>query len=90
MVACKTVLDVIEGREVKERTLLPYEVVLKESTKQEIAKMRGISRFIGYIRVENEKNDIYSQENICADLLKNDCFYYKMWTLTQNQEWNIL
>jgi len=33
MVACKTVLDVIEGREVKERTLLPYEVVLKESTK---------------------------------------------------------
>ena len=36
--------------------------------------MRGISRFIGCIRVENEKNDIYSQENICADLLKNDCF----------------
>lgn len=33
MVACKTMLDVIEGREVKERTLLPYEVVLKESTK---------------------------------------------------------
>ena len=33
MVACKTVLDVIEGAEVETRTLLPYEVVLKESTK---------------------------------------------------------
>lgn len=33
MVACKTVLDVIEGVEVENRTLLPYEVVLKESTK---------------------------------------------------------
>lgn len=33
MVACRTLLDLIEGLEVKERTLLPYEVVLKESTK---------------------------------------------------------
>lgn len=33
MVACKTLLDLIEGIPVKERTLLPYEVVLKESTK---------------------------------------------------------
>lgn len=33
MVACRTLLDLIEGIEVKERTLLPYEVVLKESTK---------------------------------------------------------
>lgn len=33
MVACKTLLDLIEGISVKERTLLPYEVVLKESTK---------------------------------------------------------
>ena len=33
MVACKTLLDLTEGQEVKERTLLPYEVVLKESTK---------------------------------------------------------
>ena len=33
MVACKTVLDVIEGAEGETRTLLPYEVVLKESTK---------------------------------------------------------
>ena len=33
MVACKTVLDVIDGQEVSTRTLLPYEVVLKESTK---------------------------------------------------------
>lgn len=33
MVACRTLLDMIEGQEVKERTLLPYEVVLKESTK---------------------------------------------------------
>ncbi len=33
MVACRTLLDLIEGLEVKERILLPYEVVLKESTK---------------------------------------------------------
>ena len=33
MVACRTLLDLAEGTEVKERTLLPYEVVLKESTK---------------------------------------------------------
>lgn len=33
MVACRTLLDLIEGQSVKERTLLPYEVVLKESTK---------------------------------------------------------
>lgn len=33
MVACRTLLDLIEGTEVKERTLLSYEVVLKESTK---------------------------------------------------------
>lgn len=33
MVACRTLLEVIEGKEVKTRTLLPYEVVLKESTK---------------------------------------------------------
>ena len=33
MVTCKTLLDLVEGQEVKERTLLPYEVVLKESTK---------------------------------------------------------
>ena len=33
MVACKTVRDVIDGQEVSARTLLPYEVVLKESTK---------------------------------------------------------
>lgn len=33
MVACRTLLDLIEGIEVKERTLLSYEVVLKESTK---------------------------------------------------------
>lgn len=33
MVACRTLLEVIEGKEVKIRTLLPYEVVLKESTK---------------------------------------------------------
>lgn len=32
-VACQILLDMIEGVEVKERTLLPYEVVLKESTK---------------------------------------------------------
>lgn len=31
--ACRTLLDMIDGIEVKERTLLPYEVVLKESTK---------------------------------------------------------
>lgn len=33
MVACRTLLDMVAGMEVKERTLLPYEVVLKESTK---------------------------------------------------------
>lgn len=33
MLACRTILDMIEGQEVQERTLLPYEVVLKESTK---------------------------------------------------------
>lgn len=33
MVACRTLLEVVEGAEVKLRTLLPYEVVLKESTK---------------------------------------------------------
>lgn len=33
MVACKTLLDLIEGVNVETRTLLPYEVVLKESTK---------------------------------------------------------
>lgn len=33
MVACRTLLDLIGGAEVKLRTLLPYEVVLKESTK---------------------------------------------------------
>ena len=33
MVACRTLLDVMEGLEVPKRTLLPYEVVLKESTK---------------------------------------------------------
>lgn len=33
MVACRTLLELIEGMEVKPRTLLPYEVVLKESTK---------------------------------------------------------
>lgn len=32
MVACRTILDVIEGVEVPARSLLPYEVVLKEST----------------------------------------------------------
>ena len=32
MVACRTILDMIEGVEVPERSLLPYEVVLKEST----------------------------------------------------------
>ena len=32
MVACRTILDVIEGVEVPQRNLLPYEVVLKEST----------------------------------------------------------
>lgn len=32
-VACRTLLDSIEGNEVKGMTLLPYEVVLKESTK---------------------------------------------------------
>ena len=33
MVSCKTVLDLVDGVEVGERTLLPYEVVLKASTK---------------------------------------------------------
>jgi len=33
MVACRTVLDLIEGLEAAENTLLPYEVVLKASTK---------------------------------------------------------
>ncbi len=33
MVACKTLLDLTEGIEVERRTLLSYEVVLKESTK---------------------------------------------------------
>lgn len=33
MVSCKTVLDLIDGTAVNERTLLPYEVVLKASTK---------------------------------------------------------
>ena len=32
-VACRTLLDLVEGLEVKQKTLLPYEVVLKESTK---------------------------------------------------------
>lgn len=32
-VACRTLLDIIEGIEIEEKTLLPYEVVLKESTK---------------------------------------------------------
>jgi len=33
MVACRTILELIEGKEVEPRTLLPYQVVLKESTK---------------------------------------------------------
>ena len=33
MVTCRTLLDLIDGLEVKQRTLLPNEVVLKESTK---------------------------------------------------------
>lgn len=32
-VACRILFDLIEGMEVEEKTLLPYEVVLKESTK---------------------------------------------------------
>lgn len=32
-VACRTLLDLVEGQEVMQKTLLPYEVVLKESTK---------------------------------------------------------
>lgn len=32
MVACKILLDLVEGQEVPPRTLLPYEIVLKEST----------------------------------------------------------
>lgn len=33
MTACRVLLDMIEGKEVEERTLLGYEVILKESTK---------------------------------------------------------
>ncbi|MBO5069668.1 MAG: LacI family DNA-binding transcriptional regulator [Roseburia sp.] len=33
MVACRTLMNLIEGKEVEQRTLLPYNVVLKESTK---------------------------------------------------------
>lgn len=33
MVSCKTILDLVDGVEVSERTLLPYEVILKASTK---------------------------------------------------------
>lgn len=33
MTACRTLLDMIEGKEVEKRTLLGYEVILKESTK---------------------------------------------------------
>lgn len=33
MTACRTVLDMIEGKKVARRTLLGYEVILKESTK---------------------------------------------------------
>lgn len=33
MVACKTVLDLVDGIKVNDRTLLPYEVILKASTK---------------------------------------------------------
>lgn len=32
MVACQTLLEMIEGKEAEEMTLLPYQVVLKEST----------------------------------------------------------
>jgi DNA-binding LacI/PurR family transcriptional regulator len=32
MVACRNLLEMIGGETVEERTLLPYEVVLKEST----------------------------------------------------------
>ena len=32
-VACDVLIDMLEGREVEGRTLLDYEVVLKESTK---------------------------------------------------------
>ena len=32
MVACRTLLDMIEGKDVPQRTLLPYQVVLREST----------------------------------------------------------
>lgn len=31
--ACKILLDMIDGKEVPEKTLLDYEVILKESTK---------------------------------------------------------
>ena len=33
MVACRILLDLVEEKEVEGRTLLPYQVVLKESTK---------------------------------------------------------
>lgn len=33
MVTCRTLLDLIDGKDVPERTLLGYEVILKESTK---------------------------------------------------------
>lgn len=33
MVTGRTIIDLIEGKEVKEKTQLPYEIVLKESTK---------------------------------------------------------
>lgn len=33
MVACRTLLDMIEGNEVEEKVLLPHQVVLRESTK---------------------------------------------------------
>ena len=33
MTACRILLDMIEGKEVEKRTLLGYEVILKESTK---------------------------------------------------------
>jgi DNA-binding LacI/PurR family transcriptional regulator len=33
MMACRILLDIIGGYSVRECTLLPYEVVLKESTK---------------------------------------------------------
>jgi len=33
MVACRVLLDLVEEKEVELKTLLPYHVVLKESTK---------------------------------------------------------